>query len=82
MTNKDREKVKADDNYAGLYKLAYHRLKDVITDFMGLYLELQEKNLEETRVSTRVADRFQNLSCAIEQNELLRERVNALKPFD
>jgi|TARA_Y100000294_G_scaffold160675_1_gene164514 hypothetical protein len=81
MTNKDREKVKADDNYAGLYKLAYHRLKDVITDFMGLYLELQEKNLEEIRVSTRVADRFQNLSCAIEQNELLRERVNALKPF-
>ena len=78
---KDREKVKADDNYAGLYKEAYHGLKDVITDFMGLYLELQQTDLEDTRVSTRIADRFQNLSCANEKNGYLRERVNALKPF-
>ena len=77
----DREKIKADDNYAGLYKEAYHGLKDVITDFMGLYLELQQTDLEDTRVSTRIADRFQNLSCANDKNELLRERVNALKPF-
>ena len=79
--DKDREKIKADDNYAGLYKAAYHGLKDVITDFMGLYLELQQSDLEDTRVSTRIADRFQNLSCANDKNELLRERVNALKPF-
>ena len=79
--NKDREKVKADDNYAGLYKAAYHGLKDVITDFMGLRLELQKDDLEDTRVSTRIADRFHNLSCANDKNGYLRERVNALKPF-
>ena len=72
---------KTDDEYDGLYKAAYHGLKDVITDFMGLYLELQKEDLEDTRVSTRIADRFKNLSCANDKNELLRERVNALNPF-
>ena len=37
---------------------AYRRLKDKMCDNISLMLDLQETDLEDVRVSTRVADRF------------------------
>lgn len=62
-------------------KKAYRRLKDKIADSIGLTVELQSEDLEDVRVSTRVADRFDNLACASEKNAIVKETIDALKPF-
>ena len=62
-------------------KKAYRRLKDKFADSVGLTVELQSEDLEDVRVSTRVADRFDNLACASEKNAIVKETIDALKPF-
>ena len=62
-------------------KKAYRRLKDKIADSVGLTVELQSEDLEDVRVSTKVADRFDNLACASEKNAIIKETIDALKPF-
>ena len=62
-------------------KKAYRRLKDKFADSVGLTVELQSEDLEDVRVSTRVADRFDNLACASEKNVIVKETIDALKPF-
>ncbi len=62
-------------------KKAYRRLKDKFADSVGLTVELQSEDLEDVRVSTRVADRFDNLACASEKNATVKETIDALKPF-
>ena len=62
-------------------KKAYRRLKDKFVDSVGLTVELQSEDLEDVRVSTRVADRFDNLACASEKNAIVKETIDALKPF-
>ena len=62
-------------------KKAYRRLKDKFVDSVGLTVELQSEDLEDVRVSTRVADRFDNLACASEKNATVKETIDALKPF-
>jgi pyridoxine 5'-phosphate synthase PdxJ len=60
---------------------AYRRLKDKMCDNISLMLDLQETDLEDVRVSTRVADRFKNLQLATEKNESVQSTINALKPL-
>ena len=62
-------------------KKAYRRLKDKFADNTGLNLELLQEDLEDVRVSTRVADRFKNLQDAVFRTELARETIDALKPL-
>ena len=64
------------------YKLerAYHRLKDILCDSISFSMEQQKDDLEDVRVSTRIADRFKNLEIATMHNAHVRERINALKP--
>ena len=62
-------------------KKAYRRLKDKIADSVGLTVELQSEDLEDVRVSTKVADRFDNLACASEKNAIVKDTIDALKPF-
>ena len=62
-------------------KKAYRRLKDKFADSVGLTVELQSEDLEDVRVSTKVADRFDNLACASEKNAIVKETIDALKPF-
>ena len=64
------------------YKLerAYHRLKDILCDSISFSMEQQKDDLEDVRVSTRIADRFKNLEIATMHNEHVRDRINALKP--
>ena len=50
-------------------------------DNISLMLDLQETDLEDVRVSTRVADRFKNLQLATEKNESVQSTINALKPL-
>ena len=59
---------------------AYNRLKDKLCDSLSLSMDLQKDDLEDVRVSTRIADRFKNLEIATMHNEHVRERINALKP--
>ena len=59
---------------------AYHRLKDILCDSISFSMEQQKDDLEDVRVSTRIADRFKNLEIATMHNEHVRERINALKP--
>ena len=60
-------------------KKAYRRLKDKFADNTGLNLELLQEDLEDVRVSTRVADRFKNLQDAVHRTEIARETIDALK---
>lgn len=62
-------------------KKAYRRLKDKFADSVGLTVELQSEDLEDVRVSTRLADRFENLAYAKEKNETVKETIDALKPL-
>lgn len=62
-------------------KKAYRRLKDRFADNTGLNLELLQEDLEDVRVSTRVADRFKNLQYAMDKTEIARETIDALKPL-
>ena len=62
-------------------KKAYRRLNDKIVDSVGLTVELQSEDLEDVRVSTKVADRFDNLACASEKNAIVKDTIDALKPF-
>ena len=62
-------------------KKAYRRLKDKFADNTGLNLELLQEDLEDVRVSTRVADRFKNLQDAVHRTEIARETIDALKPL-
>jgi hypothetical protein len=62
-------------------KKAYRRLKDKFTDSVGLTVELQSEDLEDVRVSTRLADRFENLAYASEKNAIVKETIDALKPL-
>ncbi len=58
---------------------AYNRLKDKLCDSLSLSMDLQKDDLEDVRVSTRVADRFKNLEVATMHNEHVRDTINALK---
>ena len=62
-------------------KKAYRKLKDRFADNVGLHLELLQEDLEDVRVSTRVADRFKNLQYAMDRTEIARETIDALKPL-
>jgi hypothetical protein len=62
-------------------KKAYRKLKDRFADNVGLHLELLQEDLEDVRVSTRVADRFKNLQDAVHRTEIARETIDALKPL-
>ena len=62
-------------------KKAYRKLKDRFADNVGLHLELLQEDLEDVRVSTRVADRFKNLQYAMDKTEIARETIDALKPL-
>ena len=62
-------------------KKAYRRLKDKFADNTGLNLELLQEDLEDVRVSTRVADRFKNLQYAMDKTEIAKDTLNALKPL-
>ena len=63
------------------YKLerAYHRLKDILCDSISFSMEQQKDDLEDVRVSTRIADRFKNLEIATMHNEHVRDTINALR---
>ena len=58
---------------------AYNRLKDKLCDSLSLSMDLQKDDLEDVRVSTRVADRFKNLEVATMHNEHVRDTINTLK---
>lgn len=75
----DNSKIGYDNQYNKLKK-AYDRLRDIFCDRLSLSMELQKDDLEDVRVSTRVADRFKNLEVATMHNEHVRERIDALKP--
>ena len=62
-------------------KKAYRRLKDKSADSVGLTVELQSEDLEDVTVSTKVADRFDKLSCSSEKSSLVKDTIDALKPF-
>ena len=62
-------------------KKAYRRLKDKMCDNISFMLDLQNIDLEDVRVSTRVADRFKNLQCATDKNESIKATIDALKPL-
>ena len=62
-------------------KKAYRKLKDRFADNVGLHLELLQEDLEDGRVSTRVADRYKNLQYAMDKTEIARETIDALKPL-
>jgi len=62
-------------------KKAYRRLKDKFANSVGLTVELQSEDLGDVRVSTRLADRFENLAYAKEKNETVKETIDALKPL-
>ena len=62
-------------------KKAYRRLKDKFADNVDFNLELLQEDLEDVRVSTRVADRFKNLQYAMDKTEIARETIDALKPL-
>ena len=62
-------------------KKAYRRLKDKMCDNISFMLDLQSIDLEDVRVSTRVADRFKNLQCATDKNESIKATIDALKPL-
>ena len=62
-------------------KKAYRKLKDRFADNVGLHLELLQEDLEDVRVSTRVADRFKNLQYAMDKTEIAKDTLNALKPL-
>ena len=62
-------------------KKAYRRLKDKMCDHISFMLDLQSTDLEDVRVSTRVADRFKNLQCATDKNEYIKAIIDALKPL-
>ena len=64
-----------------LLKKAYRRFKDKIADSVGLSVELQQEDLEDVRISKRVADRFKNLQCATDKNESIKATIDALKPL-
>ncbi|MDC0518675.1 hypothetical protein OAN79_00585 [Candidatus Pelagibacter sp.] len=86
MTNETKTKMghNSKTDYEGsYYKLerAYHRLKDILCDSISCSLDLQKHDLEDVRVSTRVADRFRNLEIATYHNEEIRKRIDALKPI-
>jgi len=44
-------------------------------------LDYQSTDLEDLRVSTRVADRFKYLQCATDKNESIKATIDALKPL-
>ena len=58
---------------------AYHRLKDILCDSISFSMEQQKDDLEDVRVSTRIADRFKNLEIATMHNEHVRDTINTLK---
>ena len=62
-------------------KKAYRRLKDKMCDNISFMLDLQSIDLEDVRVSTRVADRFKNLQCATDKNESIKATIDTLKPL-
>ena len=62
-------------------KKAYRRLKDKFADNVDFNLELLQEDLEDVRVSTRVADRFKNLQFAMDKTEFAKDRIDALKPL-
>jgi len=62
-------------------KKAYRSLKDKFADNVDFNLELLQEDLEDVRVSTRVADRFKNLQDAVHRTEIARETIDALKPL-
>jgi hypothetical protein len=62
-------------------KKAYRRLKDKFADNVDFNLELLQEDLEDVRVSTRVADRFKNLQYAMDKTEIAKDTLNALKPL-
>ena len=62
-------------------KKAYRRLKDKFADNVDFNLELLQEDLEDVRVSTRVAVRFKNLQYAMDKTEIARETIDALKPL-
>jgi|TARA_R100001163_G_C4965172_1_gene127365 hypothetical protein len=69
------------DNYEGSYirlERAYHRLKDLVVDRLGLLNDLQGQDLEDARKATRVADRFEQLRFAKEKQESIDETIKAL----
>ena len=68
-----------DSSYFKLER-AYHRLKAILCDSISFSMEQQKDDLEDVRVSTRIADRFKNLEIATMHNEHVRERIDALKP--
>ena len=69
------------DYESSYFKLerAYNRLKDRLCDSISLSMDLQKDDLEDVRVSTRVADRFKNLEVATMHNEHVRDTIEALK---
>ena len=69
------------DYESSYFKLerAYNRLKDRLCDSISLSMDLQKDDLEDVRVSTRVADRFKNLEVATMHNEHVRDTINTLK---
>ena len=62
-------------------KKAYRSLKDKFADNVGFNLELLQDDLEDVRVSTRIADRFENLRFAMDKTEIAKETIDALKPL-
>ena len=60
---------------------AYRRLKDKMCDNISLMLDLTVEDLEDVRVSTRVADRHKDLQLATEKVEGVQSTINALKPL-
>ena len=74
----DNSKIGYDNQYNKLKK-AYDRLRDIFCDRLSLSMELQKDDLEDVRVSTRVADRFKNLEVATMHNEHVRDTINPLK---
>ena len=57
---------------------AYHRLKDLVCDRIGLMIDLQSHDLEDARKATRVADRFEQLRLAKEKQEDVQEIIRTL----
>ena len=62
-------------------KKAYRRLKDKMCDNISFMLDLQNIDLEDVRVSTRVADRFKYLQCATDKNKFIKATIDALRPL-
>ena len=64
-----------------LLRKVYRKLKDKIADSVGLDIELQQEDLEDIRLSTRVAYRFKNIEYALAKNENIKSTTDALKPL-